>query len=266
MSIVATNGTSGDLAPVMDDEGIALVKRTICKGASDDELALFMRVCQRTGLDPFARQIYAVRRGGQMTIQIGIDGFRLIAQRTGLYAGQQGPEWCGEDGVWRDSWLSTQTPAAARVMVLRRDFDAPVVGIARWSSYSDGRSPMWKKMPEHMLAKAAEALALRKAFPQELAGLYTGDEHSEASASAPGIIDVDGADVVPEDALEEVDRLLSILIQLDGRWTGRTVDDVWSKVIVPRAAKDGTTPGQAYVQTLITQAAAKLAAAEQETE
>lgn len=259
MSIVTTNGTGGELTPVMDDEGVALVKRTICKGASDDELSLFMRVCQRTGLDPFARQIYAVRRGGSMTIQIGIDGFRLIAQRTGLYAGQRGPEWCGADGVWRESWLDSSPPAAARVHVLRKDFDAPVVGIARWSSYADGRSPMWKKMPEHMLAKAAEALALRKAFPQELAGLYTADEHAEGSASAPGIIDVTGADVVPEDLLDEVDRLLSILIDLDAAWRGRTVDDVWTKVIVPRAAKHGKTPDAAYLQSLITTAAKTLA-------
>lgn len=260
MSIVTTHNALA----VMDDTAIGLIKRTICKGASDNELDLFVRVCQRTGLDPFARQIYAVRRGGQMTIQTGIDGFRLVAERSGVYGGQRAPEWCGTDGVWRDNWLADEPPAAARVIVIRKDFSEPVVGIARWSSYADERSPMWRKMPEHMLAKCAEAQALRKAFPQELSGLYTADEHAEASSSAPAIIDVTGGDRVPEDVLEEVDRLLGIMIDLSDDWRGRTVDDVWSKVIVPRAATAGVEPDAAYIQTLITAAAKALAAKETE--
>lgn len=150
--------------------------------ADAGDLAFFFHQAQRTGLDPFARQIYMINRGGKYGIQTSIDGFRIIAQRSGEYAGQVGPFWCGEDGVWVDVWLKATPPIAAKVGVYRSNFDEPLYAVAKWDSYSQPNNPIWRKMPDLMLAKCAESLALRKAFPNDMSGLYTDEEMSQAEA------------------------------------------------------------------------------------
>lgn len=179
----------------LDEEKIALLQRTIARGASEDELALFVEQCRRTGLDPFARQIYSVRRKQwnaqarsyeeAQVIQVSIDGFRLIADRTHKYAGQVGPWWCGPDGEWKEVWLNDEAPSAARVGVMRHDFHQPLYAIALFKSYVQTNAhgdpvSRWKTDPAGMIAKCAEALALRRAFPLELSGLYTTEEMGQA--------------------------------------------------------------------------------------
>lgn len=179
-------------------EQVDLIKRTICKGATDDELALFLYQAQRLGLDPLSRQIHAVKRWDAkqqrevMTIQVGIDGFRVIAERTGDMDGAVGPVWCGPDGVWRDIWLDKEPPVAARVTVYRKGRQHGYVGIAHWAEYcqrnKDGKpQAMWARMQTVMIAKCAEAIALRRACPAELSGLYEPAELPEIAAEQPAL-------------------------------------------------------------------------------
>ena len=162
-----------------DAKQVAALNQLGLSRASQGDLQVFLHTCQRTGLDPFARQIYMIERGGRYTIQTSIDGLRIVAQRSGNYGGQTSAEWCGEDGVWKDVWLAKVPPVAARVGVYYKDAPHPTYAVAKWDSYA-GTGPIWKKMPDLMLSKCAEALALRKAFPQDLSGIYTSDEMNQA--------------------------------------------------------------------------------------
>jgi len=172
-------------------EQIAIIRKSICPGIKDDDLALFVSRCETTGLDPIARQIYAVYLKGKMSVQTSIDGFRLVAQRTGRYAGQSPVMWCGRDGQWADVWVDDKHPPyAARAGVYIIGIPEPTTAVARWSEYvqknREGQiNTQWAKMPTLMIAKCAEALALRKAFPAELSGLYTTDEMAQAQPQTP---------------------------------------------------------------------------------
>lgn len=169
-------------------EKIDLIKQTVAKGATDLELDLFLHACKRTGLDPLMKQVYAIKRWNSvdkrdtLTFQTGIDGYRLIADRTGCYAGSSDAEYEVNDEGF---------PAVARVTVTKLVGGMPCQfsASARWTEYcqktKDGQvTAMWHKMPFLMLAKCAEALALRKAFPAELSGVYTHEEMMQADVEA----------------------------------------------------------------------------------
>jgi phage recombination protein Bet len=199
---------SQELAKIDDKKielNIELIKQTVAKGTTDAQLKLFLYTAQRTGLDPLTRQIHCVMRNNKkfdqntktwteesvMTIQTGIDGYRTIAERSGSLAGI-------DDAIYDSE--ESENPKKATVTVYRiiNGIRCPFTATARWLEYAqiyekdeyiDNRKtgkkitvlgPMWKKMPYLMLAKCAEALALRKAFPNDLTGLYTNEEMAQA--------------------------------------------------------------------------------------
>jgi phage recombination protein Bet len=173
-------------------EQTQLIATTIAPGCSNDELRLFAYACQRTGLDPFSKQIYAIKRGGKMTIQAGIDGLRAIAERTGELDGST-TEWCGDDGQWSDVWLGSKPPAAAKTTIWRKGSAHPFTGVARFADYNAGQG-LWSKMPAAMIAKCSEALALRKAFPANLSGVYSTDEMAQADDTVQAVTVTEAGD------------------------------------------------------------------------
>lgn len=166
---------------------LGLIQRTICVGATPDELAMFFHMCKRTGLDPLAKQIHMVKRWNSQakrevaTIQTGIDGYRLIADRTGKLAGISDATYGELD--------SKKNPISATVTVTKivGEHRAEFTATARFSEYvqvnrEGAPNVMWSKMPYLMIAKCAEALALRKAFPADLSGVYTAEEMMQADS------------------------------------------------------------------------------------
>ena len=176
-------------APELD-----VIKSVIAKGATDAELKMFIAMSQKLGLDPLSKQIHCVKRrvkqGDQwvdaMTIVVGIDGYRLVADRTGRYCPGRAPTYEYDDD-------GRVTSATAYVLKLAGGAWHDVAAIAFWDEYAqvnkDGQpTAMWAKMPRLMLAKCAEALVLRRAFPAELSGVYTDDEMAQASSEAPAVV------------------------------------------------------------------------------
>lgn len=162
-----------------DDNKLELIRKTVARDLTPVEFEFFMAVARSRGLDPIQNQIHAVVRGSgdkrKMTIQVAIDGFRLIAARTGNFAGIDAPKFLyDKDG----------NPIRCQVTVYRmvQNQRCAFVATAKWSEFlpEGNMAFMWKKMPEVMLSKVTEAQALRKAFPADLSGLYEDSEMHQA--------------------------------------------------------------------------------------
>ena len=154
-------------------EQLAILKASM-PDLDDQDFLFLVEVSKTSGLSLFQRQLYGIKRKGRLTIQTGIDGYRLVAARTGQHAGTSDVVFEVEDPRY---------PQAATVTVsklLPNGAIGQFTATARWFEYSQQGSPMWGRMPYLMLGKCAEALALRKAFPGELAGIYTSEEMMQA--------------------------------------------------------------------------------------
>lgn len=222
MANLATVNGNGKLSTGQwNSEQIKILKDQIAKDCTDSELALFGQICQRTGLDPFAKQIYALKRGkgdnSKMTIQTSIDGYRLIADRTGKHAGTDDAVFDEGISLFHHIKEGRGYPVIATVTVWKivSGERCPFTASASWDQYkqefdewNNGKrtgtkklGDMWAKMPHLMLSKCAEALALRKAFPAELSGLYTADEMAQAENDVT-VMEVDQSKPVTVKAVE----------------------------------------------------------------
>jgi phage recombination protein Bet len=182
-SIVIHRDVSGPLE--FSEEQVQLLRDGYAPGATPIEFRMLLEVARLRRLNPFLKQIHFVKRRSKdrndnwvetWTSQVSIDGLRAIAQRTGLYDGQDEPTFeRDKDGLI----------LSARVAVYRKDWSRAAVGVARWEEYvqttRDGKpTKFWDTMPHVMIAKCAEALALRKAFPEDCGDLYTDEEMQQA--------------------------------------------------------------------------------------
>lgn len=172
----------------------ALKQLGVSNDVTQADLAIFLTQSKRTGLDPFSRQIYMIGRKQKtangyetkQTIQVGIDGLRAIAHRVAQQCHEvfsmSDTLWADNSGVWHDVWLSPEPPSAAKVGVKRGGgvFSAVAIFKEYAPVYNGKLSGMWLTKPALMIAKCAEALALRKAFPSDMSGIYTDDEMEKA--------------------------------------------------------------------------------------
>lgn len=175
-------------------EQIELIRKTVASGATDTELQLFLYDCQRRGIHPLDRLLHFTKRGGKYTPVTSIDFMRSQAAMSGEMAGS-------DDATFGVSSGDEAHPPSATVTVYRLTNGQrfAYTATARWSEYCPDNAQMWKRMPHTMLAKCAEALALRKAFPQQLAGLYAKEELDQADRESTYIVEA------PKDRVAELE-------------------------------------------------------------
>jgi phage recombination protein Bet len=183
--------TESTAVTVFKPDELALITSTVAKDATKEELAMFLYVAAKRGLNPLARQIHFVKRGNSGTIQTGIDGFRLIAQRTGQYAPSGKPT---QFEVSKTGNLISATVYGNKIMNgTAFEFSATAYYDEYCPKMPNGQVfPMWQKMPRTMLEKCAESKLLRKGFPEELSGLYSDEEMHQADAQPLNYVQAGG--------------------------------------------------------------------------
>lgn len=200
------------------DKKRELIREKACKGASDTDFEVFMHVVEKTGLDPLMNQIYAVGRNSNVggiwtttfTPQTSIDGLRIIADKTGCYSPGEAPKYTYDTDnniLYAEASVKKQTKDGTWHIVSSQAFWAEYVQLNKEGS----PSKFWKKFPHLMLAKCAEALALRKAFPAELCNLYTADEMAQSI-----VVDDSAEPLVDPIKKEEIKVLFSKISENEG--------------------------------------------------
>jgi phage recombination protein Bet len=214
--LIASN--NGALAEYTNEQ-LDLIKSQIAKDCTDLELKYFLEICKQTKLNPFMKQIYAIKRqtknGPVMNIQCSIDGYRAIAHRTEKCLGIGDPKFT--------YGKNDNIPESATIIVkkLVGNHIGDFVATAYWEDYyGDGKSLMANSKPRIMLAKCAEVLALKKAFSAELIDIqpeYKAPEKKENKSK----IDSQISDM-KKDIQEELFQSVKLI--------SANVNAVWSKL------------------------------------
>ena len=197
----------------------ALIKRTVAPDATNDELAMFLHVAKKAGLDPLQKQIWFVKRSGRVTVQAGVDGLQARALRMPDCEGIASAvvyekedftfdKAKGEVVKHQSNPFGAQGALVGAWGIVHRKGKAPFVALIRYAEYADSNSPLWKNKPAVMLEKVARSTALRRAYPEDFGGIYDPAEMGrEASPEAMKAIEAEAIDVPhapaeppPEDA------------------------------------------------------------------
>lgn len=180
------------------EQRAVLASMGVDEECTNAELAGFLHLCQRRDLDPFLKQVYLIGRNDKrvgrkvFTPQTGIDGFRVIARRaadkSGIDYEYEDTVWFDQDGRQHEVWLTNEPPVAARVVVIRNG--KRFSGVARYAAYVDrdrdgNPKNQWKSSPDGQIEKCAEAKALRRAFPEDLGGMYSDVEMEHLDDEQP---------------------------------------------------------------------------------
>ena len=182
---LARRMSTGISAPEFTNERVELIRKSIASGLSQTEFESFIEIARHAKLNPLAKELFVWKDQGRLVIHTGIEGLRLIAERSEEYLGMDGPEFCGPDGKWVEMWPGPDLPAAARVIVYREG-RRPAKAVVHMSEFRKENSDTWKRRPVHMLGIRAEGHALRKAFRAETHALRI-DWNEEAGGPASEI-------------------------------------------------------------------------------
>lgn len=223
---------------------LALIQRTVAADCNNDEFNLFVEVSRRLGLDPFRRQIHAVvysknnPEKRKMSIITGIDGFRAIAARRGDYR----PDEASPEIVYKEDLKDPATNPLGIEKAIYRAYKMDsagawhaIPGVAFWDEYAPVREiwernpetnkkaptgrfeldkgSTWGRMPRLMIAKCAEAQALRKGWPEDLSGVYSEEEMARVE-----VIDRTATEIIEDDKTQRVQAALNHAHSIPIQW------------------------------------------------
>lgn len=173
-----------------DESQLAEVKRLVSEyPLSDAEFAALVQLGRATQLNPFNRELWAIKysKTAAASIYIGRDGYRKAAQRQPEYEYHQVNAIYSEDTfeVVNDTinhsyGINRGTLLGAYCKVKRKSSSRYSYVIVTLAEYGSTQS-VWKTKPETMIKKVAEAQALRQAFQEVFSGTYSEAEIPDES-------------------------------------------------------------------------------------